>query len=99
MTTSADRQLQETRTPPPVRRDPGWRVVAAQECRDLWVSGRGLLLVFAVSVLLSAITYLTATNQVLNFLEQREAVNLTIQIAVAVGVLLTLIVSADGISG
>jgi ABC-2 type transport system permease protein len=99
MTTRVDRQVQDTKTPPDVRREPGWRIVAEQEIRDLWVGGRGLLLVFAVSVLLSVITYLTATNRVLNFLEQREAVNLTIQIAVAVGVLLTLIVSADGISG
>ncbi|MEV1289054.1 ABC transporter permease subunit [Micromonospora sp. NPDC049679] len=84
----------------PVRsRDPGWRIVAEQECRDLWVSGRGPVLVFAFSVLLSVMTYLAGTNQVLNFLEQREAVNLTLQVAVAVGVLVTLVVSADAISG
>jgi len=73
--------------------------VAGQECRDLWLSGRGPLLLFAFSLLLSAFTYLAATNQAINFLEQREAVNLTLQIAVAVGVLVTLLVSADGISG
>ena len=76
-----------------------WRVVAGQECRDLWISGRGPLLLFMFSVLLSVVTYLTATNQALNFLEQREAVALTLQVAVAVGVLVTLIVSADAISG
>jgi ABC-2 type transport system permease protein len=75
------------------------KVVAAQECRDLWVSGRGPLLLFFFSVLVSAITYLEATNRTLNFLEQREAVNLTLQVAVAVGVLAALVVSADGISG
>ena len=63
------------------------------------MGGRGLVLAFAVSVLLSVVTYMAATNQVLNFLEQREAVNLTLQVAVAVGVLVTLVVSADGISG
>jgi ABC-2 type transport system permease protein len=99
MTTNADRQVRDAQTRPAVRRDPGWTVVAAQESRDLWVSGRGLVLVFAVSVLLSVVTYMAATNRVLNFLEQREAVNLTLQIAVAVGVLVTLVVSADGISG
>jgi ABC-2 type transport system permease protein len=81
------------------RGDPGWRVVAEQECRDLWLSGRGPLMLFAFSVLLSVITYLSATNQFLNFLEQREAVSLTIQVAVAIGVLVTLVVSADAISG
>jgi ABC-2 type transport system permease protein len=77
----------------------GWLVVAGQEFRDLWKSGRGPLLLFCFSVLLSAVTYLASTNQALNFLERREAVNLLLQFAVAVGVLVTLIVSADGISG
>lgn len=77
----------------------GWLVVAEQECRDLWLSGRGPLLLFVFSALLSGVTYLTATNQALNFLEQREAVNLVVEFAVAVGVLVTLVVSADGISG
>lgn len=80
-------------------RSGGWHVVAGQECRDLWVGGRGPLLLFAFSVLLSAMTYLAATNQAMNFLEQREAVNLTLQVALSVGVLLTLLVSADAISG
>jgi ABC-2 type transport system permease protein len=75
------------------------RVVAAQESRDLWLSGRGPLLLFAFSVLVSAITYFAAIDQTLNFLEQLEAVNFTLQIAVAVGALVTLVVSADGISG
>jgi ABC-2 type transport system permease protein len=74
-------------------------VVAEQECRDLWWGGRGPVLLLAFSILLSVVTYLTATNNVLNYLEQRETVSLTVQIAIAVGALLTLIVSADGISG
>ena len=74
-------------------------VVARQEIRDLWLGGRGPTLVFAFSVLLSAMTYLSATNRGLNFLEQREAVNLTLQVAIAVGVLATMVVAADAISG
>ncbi|HSV66538.1 MAG TPA: ABC transporter permease subunit [Mycobacteriales bacterium] len=89
----------DTETPPTRRRGAGWRVVAGQEYRDLWVGGRGPVLLFAFSLLLSVVTYLAATNQALNFLERREAVNLTLQIAVAVGVLMTLVVSADAISG
>ncbi len=90
-------------TPQDVRataeRPSGWMVVAEQESRDLWTSGRGLILLLLFSILLSAVTYLTSTNQALNFLEQRESVNLVLQLAVAVGVLVTLVVSADGISG
>jgi len=77
----------------------GWLVVAGQECRDLWLSGRGPLLLFVFSALLSTMTYVTSINKVLNFLEQREAVNLVLQVAVAVGALLSMVVAADGISG
>lgn len=76
-----------------------WTVVAEQESRDLWIGGRGPVLVFGFSILLSAMTYLAATNQAMNFLEQREAVSLMVQVGLAVGVLLTVVVSADAISG
>jgi ABC-2 type transport system permease protein len=77
----------------------GWAIVAAQELRDLWLGGRGLPLSFAFGVLLSVISYLVATNQALNFLEQQESVNLTLQVAVAAGSLLVLLTAADAISG
>jgi ABC-2 type transport system permease protein len=81
------------------RRPHAWAIVAEQELRDLWLGGRGLLLGLAFSVLLSIIAYLTATNQALNFLEQRESVNLTLQVAIAVGSLLALLAAADAVSG
>jgi ABC-2 type transport system permease protein len=76
-----------------------WTVVAGQELRDLWLSGKGLAMMLAYTVLLSISTYLIATNQELNFLEQREAVSLTLKIAVAVGGLLVVLVAADAVSG
>jgi len=69
-------------------------VVLGQELRDLWLGGRALALSFAFSLLLSVISYLVATNRALNFLEQRETVNLTLQVAIAVGALLALLVAA-----
>ena len=78
---------------------PVWIVVTQQELRDLWLGGRGLVLSFAFSLLLSVIAYLVATNRALNFLEQREAVNLTLQVAIAVGALLALLTAADAVSG
>jgi ABC-2 type transport system permease protein len=78
---------------------PGWVVVLGQEVRDLWIGGRGLLLSFAFSLLVSVIAYLAATNTDLNFLEQRESVNLTLQVAIAVGALLALLAAADTVSG
>jgi ABC-2 type transport system permease protein len=53
----------------------------------------------AYAVLLSITSYQTASNRQLNFLEQREALNQTLQIAVAVGALLVLVASADAVSG
>ena len=76
-----------------------WAVVAERELGDLWLSGKGLAMMLAHTLLLSASTYLIATNQELNFLEQREAVSLTLQIMVAVGGLLVVLVAADTISG
>lgn len=76
-----------------------WLVVARRETADLWSLGRGLPMMLALSALLSITTYLVASNQALNFPEQREAVNLTLQVAIAVGALLTLLTSADAISG
>jgi ABC-2 type transport system permease protein len=74
-------------------------VVAGQELRDLWLGGRGLLLLLGFSVLVSAITYLGATSEGINFLEKRETVNLTLQVAVAFGALVALLAAADAISG
>lgn len=74
-------------------------IVAVQELRDLWLGGRALLLSLAFSVLVSAISYLVATNRALNYLEQRESVNLSLQVAIAVGALLALLAAADTISG
>jgi ABC-2 type transport system permease protein len=76
-----------------------WAVVTGQELRDLWLGGRGLQLSLAFSGLLSVLSYLVATNQALNFLEQRESVNLTLQVAIAVGAMLALLAGADAISG
>jgi ABC-2 type transport system permease protein len=78
---------------------PGWVVVLEQELHDLWLGGRGLLLCLGFSLLLSLIAYLVAMNTDLNFLEQRDSVNLTLQVAIAVGPLLGMLAAADAISG
>jgi ABC-2 type transport system permease protein len=75
-------------------------VLGGQELRELWLwGGRALTLAYAFSVLLSVVAYLTAMNKALNFLEQREAVNLVAQVAIGVGALLALLLAADSISG
>jgi ABC-2 type transport system permease protein len=83
----------------PIRTKRAWSIVGEWELRELWLGGRGLVLSLAFSVLVSVLTYLTATNKALNFLEQRESVNLTVQVAIAVGALLALVAAADAVSG
>jgi ABC-2 type transport system permease protein len=81
------------------REGSAWTVVAEEELRGLWLGGRALLLVFGFSLLLSLIAYLAATTTDLNFLERRESVSLTLQVAIGVGSLLALLIAADAVSG
>ncbi len=76
----------------------GW-VVAWREIRDQWLSGRGWALMLAYAVMLSFTTYLTALNEALTFLEQREALSLILKVAVTVGSLLVVLWCADAVSG
>ncbi len=76
-----------------------WLTVTRRELADLWLSGRGPVLLLAYSLLVSTTTYLVATNRALNFLEQREAVSLTLQLAIAFGGLLVLLGASDAVSG
>ena len=76
-----------------------WLVVTQREVRELWLGGRGLPIMVAYASVLSVSSYLAASNRALNFLERREAVNVTLQVAVAVGALLALAAAADAISG
>ena len=81
------------------QRTRGWTIVLEQELRDLWLGGRGLVLCLAFSLLLSAIAYLLAASTDLNFLERRESVSLTLQVATVVGGMLALLAASDAISG
>lgn len=74
-------------------------VVAWREIRDNWLTGRGAVLMLAYTLLLSVTTYLTATNQALTFLEQREALALVVRVALTVGGLLVVVWCADAVSG
>jgi ABC-2 type transport system permease protein len=74
-------------------------VVAGQELRDIWLSARGPVIILAFSLLLSLLTYLAASNEELNILDQTDTVNLVMQITLGMGVAVALLFSADAISG
>jgi len=77
----------------------GWLVVTRWELRDLWLSGRGPIILVTYSVLLSLLTYLAATNKELNLLDQKGTVNFVVQLTIGLGAALSLLMSADAISG
>jgi ABC-2 type transport system permease protein len=77
----------------------GWTVVAAQELRDVWLSARGPIIVLVFSLLLSLLTYLAATNKELNIVDQKDTVNLVVQITLGIGIAVSLLFSADAVSG
>jgi ABC-2 type transport system permease protein len=89
----------ETAIERPSRPSAGWMVVAGQELRDIWLSARGPAIVVGYSLLLSLLTYLAASNEELNVIDQRDTVNLVTQIAMAFAVVVSLLFSADSISG
>lgn len=84
---------------PPAAPSDGWMVVAAQELRDIWLSSRGPIIVLVFSLLLSLLTYLAATNKELNILDQKNTVNLVVQLTMGIGVAVSLLFSADAFSG
>ena len=98
----ARRRTAQRRLPGDDRRRPDARGAGAGSGRSFATCGSaaaGCRSCVAFSLLLSVIAYLVATNRSLNFLERRETVNLTVQVAVAVGALLAMVAAADAISG
>lgn len=83
----------------PASRRASWRVVFAQECSDLWLGSKGLSVLFGYSLVLSVLAYLAAGDASINLLDARESVGLIVQVAIALGTLAALVVSADAISG
>jgi ABC-2 type transport system permease protein len=78
---------------------PGWVVVALRELSALWRGGRILILLIPFSMVLSAMSYLLATNNELNLIPPKEMVLLVLQTALAVSILISLIIGANSVSG
>ena len=77
----------------------GWIVVASQELSALWRGGRIPALFVPFSIVLSFMSYLLATNKELSLTPPKEMVYFILQVTMAVGLLLSLIIGANSISG
>lgn len=83
----------------PRRATPGWIVVTLQELSALWRGGKIPALFVPFSIVLSFMSYLLATNQELSLTPPKEMVYFILQITLAVGLLVSLIIGANAISG
>lgn len=73
--------------------------VFVQEVSDLWLGSKGLSVLFGYTLVLAMLGYLAAGDAGINLLDARESVGLIVQVAIGLGTLATLVVSADAISG
>src|SRR5215216_2516530 len=81
------------------RATPSWIVVTSQELSALWKGGRIPALFVPFSIVLSFMSYLLATNKELSLTPPKEMVYFIVQITLAVGLLISLIIGANAISG
>lgn len=77
----------------------GWTVVARHEIAELWLSSKGLSVLFGLTLLLSLLGYLASADAGINLLDARESVGVIVQTSIGLGTLAALVVSADAISG
>jgi hypothetical protein len=96
--TTAESVREGTEDRPSRRATPGWVVVMLRELSALWRGGRLLILLIPFSMVLSAMSYLLATNEELNLIPPKEMVLLVLQTALAVSILICLIIGANAIS-
>jgi len=81
------------------RATPSWIVVTSQDLSALWKGGRIPALFVPFSIVLSFMSYLLATNKELSLTPPKEMVYFIVQITLAVGLLISLIIGANAISG
>lgn len=75
------------------------RAVFFQEISDLWLGSKGLSVLFGYTLVLATLGYLAAGDAGINLLDARESVGLIVKVAIGLGTLAALVVSADAISG
>jgi ABC-type Na+ efflux pump permease subunit len=78
---------------------PAWWLVCKQELSELWLGGRMLNLLILYSVLLSITAYLLATNNELNLAPVSIVEMIALQGTITFGLLISLIIAAESISG
>ncbi|TAL09877.1 MAG: ABC transporter permease [Chloroflexota bacterium] len=81
------------------RTEGSWWLIMRKELADLWIGGRLLILLVFFSLLMSVTSILRETESQLSLIPPAELVFLTLLSAISFGMLISLIVGADSISG
>src|SRR5829696_1543486 len=94
-----DKNMAAAENKPARRATVEWIVVTLQELSALWRGGKIPALFVPFSIVLSFMSYLLATNKELSLTPPKEMVFFIVQITLAVGLLISLIIGANAISG
>src|SRR5215208_3043889 len=94
-----DKNMAAAENKPARRATVEWIVVTLQELSALWRGGTIPALFVPFSIVLSFMSYLLATNKELSLTPPKEMVFFIVQITLAVGLLISLIIGANAISG
>ncbi len=78
---------------------PTWWLVLTRELTDLWVGGKGLVLILIYSIVLGIMMYVLAYSEELSLIPPKELVYELAKNAMAVSLFVGLIVGADSLSG
>ena len=77
----------------------GWWVVFVKELEDLWVGGKGALLLLLYCVMVGGASLLQVTLSETDLIPPKELIYSTLMLCLTFGVLMNLVLGADSISG
>ena len=76
-----------------------WWVVCARDMHELWIGGKGLILLLVYTIVVGASSFVSVSNSQLDLIPAKEMVWTTLQTSVYVGVFMGVILGADCLSG
>jgi len=78
---------------------PAWWVVFTRELRDLWIGGKGPYLLLLYTLLLGGYSFNLASSVEVKMMQMSEMILEMVKASIAVGLLITIVIAADSISG
>lgn len=96
---SSTQNVKQGRAEPAGSALPIWWLVFRREFAELWVGGRALILLILFCIMMSVTSVLREIESNVSLIPPKEMVFLTLESAIAFGLFISLIISADSISG